>query len=65
MLLLLLHSFSKQLSLLSPQVVAKQKAELIVQLIGYPDWLVDDAELDKYYQGVSECDSGGIHGRSS
>lgn len=35
------------------QVVAKEKVDLMVQLVGYPDWLLDNAELDKYYEGVS------------
>lgn len=45
------------------QVLAKEKAEMMLQLVGYPDWLPDKAELDKYYEGVRErshnlfCDS--------
>ena len=34
------------------QVLAKEKAELMVQLVGYPDWLQDNAELDNYYAYV-------------
>merc|ERR550519_762231 len=34
------------------QTVAKEKADLLLQLIGYPDWLPDGAQLDEYYSGV-------------
>ena len=34
------------------QVLAKEKAELIVQLVGYPDWLPDNVELDNFYSAV-------------
>ena len=36
------------------QVLAKEKAELIVQLVGYPDWLPDNVELDNFYSAVSQ-----------
>ncbi|KAK3607412.1 hypothetical protein CHS0354_003048 [Potamilus streckersoni] len=29
---------------------AKQKAEAVGRNIGYPDWILDQAELDKYYE---------------
>ena len=31
------------------QVKAQEKADQMLQLIGYPDWLLDNAEVDKYY----------------
>ena len=31
------------------QVKAQEKADQMLQLIGYPDWLVDNDEVDKYY----------------
>ena len=31
------------------QVKAQEKADQMLQLIGYPDWLIDNAEVDKYY----------------
>lgn len=34
------------------QVKAKDKADAMLQLLGYPDWLPDKAELDKYFEGV-------------
>jgi len=38
------------------QVSAREKADLLLQLIGYPDWLPDGGELDKYYDGVDAPD---------
>ena len=35
------------------QIKAKAKADAIVTLLGYADWLPNPAELDKYYEGVS------------
>ena len=35
------------------QVVATEKADLMEQLVGYPDWILDNAQLDAYYAGVS------------
>lgn len=34
------------------QVLAKEKAEAMVQLVGYPDWLLDNQELDNFYSYV-------------
>lgn len=31
------------------QEKAKEKADLMLQLIGYPDWLLDPAKVDEYY----------------
>jgi len=31
------------------QEKAKEKADMMLQLIGYPDWLVDAAKVDEYY----------------
>merc|ERR1719384_715789 len=31
------------------KVKAQEKADMMLQLIGYPDWLLDNAEVDKYY----------------
>ena len=35
------------------QVLAKENAELMVQLVGYPDWFPDNTELDNYYAYLS------------
>lgn len=35
------------------QVKAQEKADFMLELIGYPDWLPEKADLDKYYAGVS------------
>ena len=32
---------------------AKEKADSIVTMLGYPDWLPSPTELDNYYYGVS------------
>jgi len=32
------------------QIKAMEKADQMLQLIGYPDWLMDPAEVDSYYQ---------------
>ncbi len=32
------------------QEEAMSKAENMLQLIGYPDWLPEEAELDAYYE---------------
>ena len=34
------------------QQKAQEKADAIVTLLGYPNWLPDPAELDKYFDGV-------------
>ncbi len=34
------------------QEKAKEKADSMVKLLGYPTWLKDKAELDKFYDGV-------------
>lgn len=34
------------------QVLAQEKADQIIQLVGYPDWPNDDAELDRRYKDV-------------
>ena len=34
------------------RVLAMNKAQAIVQKIGYPDFIMDPATLDKYYQKV-------------
>lgn len=31
------------------QVKAQEKADMMLQLIGYPDWLTDNNEVDKYF----------------
>ena len=31
------------------QVKAQEKADLMLQLIGYPDWLVEEEKVDGYY----------------
>ena len=31
------------------QVKAQEKADQMLQLIGYPDWLLDNTQVDKYY----------------
>ena len=33
--------------------IAIEKVRKIVQMIGYPDWILDTVQLDKYYQNVS------------
>jgi len=38
------------------QVSALDKADRMLQLMGYPDWLVDEFELDLYYNGTYEAD---------
>jgi len=43
------------------QVLAKEKAELIVQLVGYPDWLPDNVELDNFYSAYPTISSGDDH----
>ena len=35
------------------QELAKEKADSMEKLLGYPTWLKDKNELDKYYDGVS------------
>jgi hypothetical protein len=34
----------------SVQEQAMAKAEKMLQLIGYPDWLLQETELDAYYE---------------
>ena len=34
------------------QQKAQEKADAIVTLLGYPDWLVDPAEVDDYFKGI-------------
>ena len=34
------------------QQKAQDKADAMVKLLGYPDWLQSPAELDKYFDGV-------------
>merc|ERR1719495_2036861 len=34
------------------QVVAQGKADQMLQLIGYPEWLTSDVEVDAYYSGA-------------
>lgn len=31
---------------------AIEKVRKIVQMIGYPDWILDSVQLDKYYENV-------------
>ena len=31
---------------------AKEKADMMLQLIGYPDWLLDPKEVDAYFRYV-------------
>merc|ERR1719391_681481 len=31
------------------QVKAQQKADMMLQLIGYPDWLLDNDRVDQYF----------------
>ena len=38
--------------ILTVQEQAMTKAENMLQLIGYPDWLPEETELDAYYQYV-------------
>ena len=33
---------------------AKEKADLMLQLLGYPEWVQDEAGIDEFYSGVSE-----------
>ncbi|XP_078330083.1 endothelin-converting enzyme 1-like isoform X2 [Crassostrea virginica] len=33
--------------------IAIEKVRKIVQMIGYPDWILDTVQLDKYYQNVT------------
>ena len=40
--------------------IAIEKVRKIVQMIGYPDWILDTVQLDKYYQNVSTTLSNGI-----
>uniref|UniRef100_A0A8W8P0W1 Uncharacterized protein n=1 Tax=Magallana gigas TaxID=29159 RepID=A0A8W8P0W1_MAGGI len=30
-----------------------EKVRKIVQMIGYPDWILDSVQLDKYYENVT------------
>jgi len=39
------------------QEEAMSKAENMLQLIGYPDWLPEEAELDAYYDGAKDADA--------
>eukprot|EP00094_Tigriopus_californicus_P009374 TCALIF_09039-PA protein Name:"Similar to ECE1 Endothelin-converting enzyme 1 (Bos taurus)" AED:0.18 eAED:0.18 QI:17/0/0/0.68/0.73/0.75/16/0/656 len=36
------------------QVLAQDKADQIIQLVGYPDWIIDDEELDQRYETYPE-----------
>jgi len=36
------------------QVKAQEKADLMLQLLGYPDYVVDGALLDEFYSGVKQ-----------
>ena len=38
--------------ILRQQGVAKEKADLIVRLVAYDDWMLDKTEVDNYYAGV-------------
>jgi len=38
------------------QTTAISKAENMLQLMGYPDWLIDEQELEKYYEGSYATD---------
>ena len=40
--------------------IAIEKVRKIVQMIGYPDWILNTIQLDKYYQNVSNILSNGI-----
>ncbi|XP_061185373.1 endothelin-converting enzyme 2-like isoform X1 [Saccostrea echinata] len=33
--------------------IAKEKVQKIVEMIGYPDWILDTTKLDKYYENVT------------
>ena len=39
--------------------IAIEKVRKIVQMIGYPDWIPDTVQLDKYNQNVSTILSNG------
>ena len=39
-------------TILTVQEQAITKADKMLQLIGYPDWLPEETELDAYYQYV-------------
>jgi predicted metalloendopeptidase len=39
------------------QEEAMSKADNMLQLIGYPDWLPEEAELDAYYEGAKDADA--------
>ena len=41
--------------------IAIEKVRKIVQMIGYPDWILDTVQLDKYYQNVSTTLSNGFN----
>ncbi len=36
---------------------ARDKADAIVTLLGFPDWLPNAEELDKYFEGVRPTDA--------
>ena len=38
------------------QVKAGEKADQMLQLIGYPDWLPDSAKVDEYYATAPAMD---------
>ena len=35
------------------QVKAKEKADLMLQLLGYPEWVASEEGITEYYNGVS------------
>merc|ERR1711892_8313 len=39
------------------QEKAKEKADMMLQLIGYPDWLVDSAKVDEYFSDAVPSDA--------
>jgi len=39
------------------QEKAKEKADMMLQLIGYPDWLVDSAKVDEYFSDATPSDA--------
>ena len=38
---------------LNLQALAQDKANAMIKKIGYPDWMSDSENLDKYYEKVS------------
>lgn len=32
---------------------AREKVDYMIEFVGYPDWILDNAQLEAYYEGVS------------